>query len=278
MTININRLVQNAVRDGVGIGQAVEVQVKKIHKYLTAFNEIIIDMQKYHMIPLYDAGFVSPEKQYLTIGINGLVESAEFLGIKVSNTSDYADYVNSIMEPIFRLNKAAKTDLLMFNTEMVPAENLGVKNASWDKKDGYYVPRNCYNSYFYVVENPNTNIVDKFKMHGSSFISKLDGGSALHCNLEEHLTKDQYAFLLTLAVKSGCNYFTFNVPNTLCNSCGYISKHKLNACPECGSDNLDYATRIIGYLTLISKWSEERKQESERRYYDGGLNNECTGD
>lgn len=255
MTININRLVQNAVRDGVEIGQAVEVQVRKIHKYLTAFNEIIIDMQKYHMIPLYDAGFVSPEKQYMTIGINGLAESAEFLGIEVLNTSVYSDYVNSIMEPIFRLNKSAKSDLLMFNTEMVPAENLGVKNASWDKKDGYFVPRNCYNSYFYIVENPNTNIVDKFKMHGSSFISKLDGGSALHCNLEEHLTKDQYAFLLKLAVKSGCNYFTFNVPNTLCNACGYISKHKLNACPKCGSENIDYATRIIGYLTLISKWS-----------------------
>lgn len=278
MTININRLVQNAVRDGVEIGRAVEVQVRKIHKYLTAFNEIIIDMQKYHMIPLYDAGFVSPEKQYLTIGINGLAESAEFLGIEVLNTSVYSDYVNSIMEPIFRLNKSAKSDLLMFNTEMVPAENLGVKNASWDKKDGYFVPRNCYNSYFYIVENPNTNIVDKFKMHGSSFISKLDGGSALHCNLEEHLTKDQYAFLLKLAVKSGCNYFTFNVPNTLCNACGYISKHKLNACPKCGSENIDYATRIIGYLTLISKWSQERKQESERRYYDGGIDNEHTCD
>lgn len=278
MTININRLVQNAVRDGVEIGQAVEVQVRKIHKYLTAFNEIIIDMQKYHMIPLYDAGFVSPEKQYMTIGINGLAESAEFLGIEVLNTSVYSDYVNSIMEPIFRLNKSAKSDLLMFNTEMVPAENLGVKNASWDKKDGYFVPRNCYNSYFYIVENPNTNIVDKFKMHGSSFISKLDGGSALHCNLEEHLTKDQYAFLLKLAVKSGCNYFTFNVPNTLCNACGYISKHKLNACPKCGSENIDYATRIIGYLTLISKWSQERKQESERRYYDGGIDNEHTCD
>ena len=88
-------------------------------------------------------------------------------------------------------------------------------------------------------------------------------------NLEEHLTENQYALLLRYAVLQGCNYFTFNIPNTICNECGYISKHKLNKCPKCGSEDLDYATRIIGYLTRVSKWSEERKHEHERRYYAG---------
>lgn len=148
------------------------------------------------------------------------------------------------------------------------AENLGVKNAKWDRKDGYFVPRDCYNSYFYLVEC-DTNILDKFFLHGNGFTSKLDGGSALHCNLEEHLTKNQYAMLLKHAVRSGCNYFTFNIPNTVCNDCGHISKHKLDKCPKCGSENIDYATRIIGYLTLVSKWSAERQAEHSKRFYDG---------
>lgn len=148
------------------------------------------------------------------------------------------------------------------------AENLGVKFNGWDKKDGYAVPRDCYNSYFYIVEDEGTNILDKFQLHGKQFTKYLDGGSALHMNLDEHLTKDQYARLLRYAVKTGCNYFTFNIPNTVCNDCGHISKHKLAKCPKCGSENLDYATRIIGYLTLVSKWSEERKKEASRRYYD----------
>ena len=147
------------------------------------------------------------------------------------------------------------------------AENLGVKFAKWDKADGYYVPRDCYNSYFYKVEDETCNPVDKFRLHGARFTGKLDGGSALHCNLEEHLSKDQYERLLKYAIQTGCNYFTFNIPNTVCNDCNYISKHKLDRCPKCGSENLDYATRIIGYLTRVSKWSQERKEEHARRFY-----------
>lgn len=130
MTIDINRLVQNATRDGNvdkenneifgRISDAVAEQVGKIHKYLLAFNQIVLDMRDNHMLPIYDAGFIAPEKQYLTVGVNGLIEGAEFLGIEISDNDNYAAYVNAVMEPIFEANKNAKTDEVMFNTEMVP--------------------------------------------------------------------------------------------------------------------------------------------------------------
>lgn len=147
------------------------------------------------------------------------------------------------------------------------AENLGVKNAKWDKRDGYTVPRACYNSYFYLVEDPTTSVLDKFVLHGRQFTQYLDGGSALHCNLDEHLSKDQYRLLMDYAIKTGCPYFTFNIPNTVCRDCGHISKHKLTKCPKCGSENLDWATRVIGYLKLISSFSEARQKEAAKRYY-----------
>lgn len=256
MTININRLVQNVMHQidkphwvsGVekAIRAKVAEQVEKVHKYLLAFNSIVLEMRDAHMIPIYDAGFVTPEKQYLTVGINGLVEAAEYLGIKVCDNEEYKEFVHAILEPIYDANKAAKTQDVMFNTEYVPAENLGVKNAKWDKKDGYIVPRDCYNSYFYIVEDESCSPVDKFRLHGRKYTDKLDGGSALHCNLDEHLTKPQYQFLMNLAIKEGTPYFTFNIPNTVCNDCGHISKHKLAKCPKCGSENIDYATRVIG--------------------------------
>lgn len=147
------------------------------------------------------------------------------------------------------------------------AENLGIKFSSWDSKDGYFVPRNCYNSYFYIVEDEQTSPVDKFVLHGKKYTNKLDGGSALHCNLNEHLSKAQYEFLLKLAIQEGTPYFTFNIPNTICNDCGYISKHRLDRCTRCGSYNIDYATRVIGYLTRVSKWSQGRQEEHARRSY-----------
>ena len=50
------------------------------------------------------------------------------------------------------------------------------------------MPRDCYNSYFYVVEDQSLNVVDKFRLHGRRYIDHLTGGSALHMNLEEHLS------------------------------------------------------------------------------------------
>lgn len=175
ITININRLVQNAVRDGIDISEAVKDQVERVHKYLLAFNEIMKDNFKAKLLPIYDAGFISLEKQFLTVGLNGVAEGAEFLGIPISPNDQYIDYCEKILKPIYELNRAARTDEVMFNTEFVPAENLGVKNAKWDKEDGYFVPRDCYNSYFYIVEDETTNLVDKFILHGSKLTKYLDG-------------------------------------------------------------------------------------------------------
>ena len=267
MTININRLVQNAVRQGRDISFAVSEQVKKIHQYLLAFNSVIEDSLHAGLLGVYNAGYISMDKQYLTIGINGFVEGAEFLGIDISPNEAYFQYAQKILEPIYEANKAAKTDQIMFNTEFVPAENLGVKNAKWDREDGYVVPRDCYNSYFYKVEDETCNLLDKLVLHGRQMTKYLDGGSALHANLEEHLSFEQYKKIMENAILTGCPYFTFNIPNTICNDCGYISKHKLDHCPQCGSEHLDYATRVIGYLKRVSKFSEARQKEAENRYY-----------
>jgi anaerobic ribonucleoside-triphosphate reductase len=268
MTININRLVQNAVRDGADISERVKEQVEKVHKYLLAYNAIVEDSFNAGLLGVYNAGYISLDKQYLTIGINGFVEGAEFLGIDISPNDRYFEYGKMILEPIYAANRAAKTDSIMFNTEFVPAENLGVKNAKWDKEDGYAVPRPCYNSYFYKVEDSTCNLVDKFILHGRQMTQYLDGGSALHANLDEHLSKAQYQKVMQDAIKTGCPYFTFNIPNTICNDCGYISKHKLDRCHKCGSENLDYATRIIGYLKRVSRFSEARQEEAAKRFYD----------
>ena len=268
ITININRLVQNATRDGRDISEAVTEQVEKVHCYLKAFNEIVKDNFNARLLPVYDAGFISLEKQFLTIGVNGFVEGAQFLEIPITPNDEYFNYCEKILKPIYELNKAERTEELMFNTEFVPAENLGVKNAKWDKEDGYFVPRDCYNSYFYIVEDEGTNVVDKFILHGEKLTKYLDGGSALHANLSEHLTKGQYKVLMQDAIKTGCSYFTFNIPNTICNECGHISKHRLDHCEKCGSTNIDYLTRIIGYLKRVSAFSEARQKEEEKRYYE----------
>ena len=267
LTININRCVQYAVKNNMHYLTFLEEMVDLCHKVQTAYNENLKELQKKGMLPLFDAGFINIGRQYLTIGVNGIVEAAEFLKIKINDNPEYAAFVQDVLGLIERYNKKYRTDELMFNCEMIPAENVGVKHAKWDKEDGYEVHRDCYNSYFYVVEDPNIDPIEKFRLHGEKYISHLTGGSALHLNLDEHLSQAQYRQLLHVAAKEGCNYFTFNIPNTICNKCGHIDKHHLKQCPACGSTDVDYLTRIIGYLKRVSNFSEPRQEEAHRRYY-----------
>ncbi|MGM9837914.1 MAG: anaerobic ribonucleoside-triphosphate reductase [Paludibacteraceae bacterium] len=267
LTINLNRTIQYAVRQGMSYQAYVEEVVDLMHKVQLAYNENLRQLQKQGMLPLFDSGFININRQYLTIGVNGLVEAAEFLGIDINDNPQYTQFVQDILGIIERLNKSYRTKEVMFNCEMIPAENVGVKHAKWDREDGYKVPRDCYNSYFYIVEDTSLNVLDKFRLHGRKYVEHLTGGSALHCNLEEHLSQAQYRNLLRVAAQEGTNYFTFNIPNTVCNDCGHIDKRYLHECPVCHSKNLDYLTRIIGYLKRISNFSEARQKEASRRYY-----------
>ncbi len=294
MTLNLNRLIQDAARSyfeskGVTlepgtalkpgsydkaelykhISEKVTAETEKVHKYQTAFNEIIKDFLKADMLDVYRAGFIDMKKQYLTIGVNGLTDAAEFLGLEIGPNEEYKEFVNSLLETINIANAKDRTKECMFNTEFVPGENLSGKNYKWDKKDGYFVSakHNMYSSYFYNPEDESLSMIDKFKLHGEEYVKYLDGGSALHMNIAEHLTKDQYRQLLNVAAHYGTNYFTFNCRNTVCNDCGYISKDTLDVCPKCGSQNLDYLTRVIGYLKRVSSFSEMRQEEAHHRFY-----------
>lgn len=267
LTINLNRCIQYAVNHNLDYKEYLSHVIDLCHKVQLAYNENLKELQKNGMLPLFDAGYINLSRQYLTIGVNGLVEAAEFMGLKINDNPQYLEFVQTVLGLVEKYNKQYRSKEVMFNCEMIPAENVGVKHAKWDREDGYFVPRDCYNSYFYAVEDDSLTVIDKFKLHGAPYIEHLTGGSALHMNLEEHLGKDQYLQLFKVAAKEGCNYFTFNIPNTVCNDCGHIDKRYLKECPVCKSKNVDYLTRIIGYLKRVSNFSQARQAEAERRYY-----------
>ncbi len=267
LTINLNRCIQQAKRERIPYINFLEEVVDLVHKVQLGYNENLKELQQKGMLPLFDAGYINIARQYLTIGVNGLVEAAEFLGIEINDNPKYAAFTQEVLGLIETYNKKYRISDVMFNCEMIPAENVGVKHAKWDREDGYFVPRDCYNSYFYAVEDESLNIIDKFRIHGKKYIERLTGGSALHMNLEEHLSQQQYRHLLRVAATEGCNYFTFNIPNTICNDCGHIDKRYLKVCPKCESQNTDYMTRIIGYMKRVSSFSVARQKEADKRYY-----------
>lgn len=245
--------------------------LERVYKYHTAYNELLWDMYDAGLLPVYKAGFINLNKQYLTIGLNGLNQAAEFLGIQCSNNDDYASFCRYIFSIIKKQNQLHKTNKTTYNTEQVPAESLAIKNYNWDKSDGYWVPTdtNLYASYIFKPNDPSVSILDKIVMHGNNYIGDyLDGGAAAHLNLSEHLSVTQYEKLLKYAAENGCQYLTFNVPNSECDDCGFITKAPIKECPHCGSTHISLYDRIIGYLTKIRNWSDGRQKEQQNRVYE----------
>lgn len=263
ITINYNRLIQQ--------GHTTRGVTERVQKYLLAHRKYHERMFKANMLPAYSAGYISLDKQFLTIGVNGVRESYEFLCKTFEKMTDYKTYLKAILGETKKMNKEAYIEYgVRFNTEFVPAENLGIKNAKWDKEDGLYVPRDCYNSYFYPVED-EWNVLDKISIHGEDVAHYLDGGAALHLNIQRIPTLEEARKLIELNCKHGVPYWTFNVLCTVCRDCGYIDPNNYNKCSKCGSPKVDHGTRVIGYLKLISSFSKERQEEANKRNYTGGI-------
>lgn len=293
ITLNLNRLMQDFVTgdDGLGItahkaGEKInqidlwdfteylEKILERVYVYHTAYNELLWDMKEAGLLPAYSSHFIDLNKQYLTIGLNGLNQAAEYVGIECAPTKEYQEFCQMIFSTIKECNLEHNGKFnghqLTFNTEQVPAESLAVKNYNWDKADGYWVPEdtNLYASYIFKPNDPSLTVLDKIRMHGRDYIGEyLDGGAAAHINLSEHLSTEQYKKLLKYAAEEGCQYFTFNVPNSECEDCGWIGKTPVDECPKCGSKKIAKWDRVIGYLTKIKNWSEGRRIEQKTRIY-----------
>lgn len=284
ITLNINRIVQNFFikHSDVSANSITEWEnefkkylieiLERVYKYHITYKTMLYEMEDLGMFSSSNAGYIYIKKLYSTIGVIGYCEAAKFLGIDISNNDTYKKFLQLILGTIKEQNKIHsihdKKRPFLMNSEAIPGENLAVKFYNWDKHDGYYVPedQNLYNCYFY---NPwdDTSILDKFKLHGREISKYCDGGQALHANLDAHLSKEQYLKLLEFARKVGTNYFTFNIPMSECKQCGHVVNAPIVECPICHSKEIKYWTRIIGFLTCVDSWGNERQKEFKHRVY-----------
>lgn len=285
ITLNLNRIIQNWAKSreftrgylrehffelSSDFKQYLVAILERVYKYHIAFKTLLYETEKAGMLNASNAGYIKMNKLFSTIGENGINEAAEYVGLKCNYNKQYMEFCRLITGTISEQNKLHSQKLFQFNQEFVPAEGLSSKNYNWDKADGYWVPedRVLYNSYFYLADDPETSVLDKFRLHGREFTELLDGGVGLHCNLEEHLTKNQYLKLIDFAIAEGTSYFTFNVPNSECTneSCHHIVKAPLECCPKCGAKMRQW-TRVIGFLRPIENFDKYRNIEAKSRYY-----------
>lgn len=292
ITLNINRITQDYFKtidtnyfgasgvlyqditeeDMQGFKEYLIKILERVYKYHIAYKTMLYDMEDAGMFSDCNAGYIYIKKLYSTIGLLGYVEAAKYLGLEISNNSHYKRFLQLVFDTIKEQNKLHsiknKKRPYLFNSEAVPGENLAVKLYNWDKQEGYKVPenQNLYDCYFFNPWN-DTSVLDKFKLHGKEIAKYCDGGQAAHINLDSHLSKEQYLKLLDFAREQGTNYFTFNIPISECKDCSHVVNAPIKECPKCHSANIDYWTRIIGYLRPVSAFSTPRQVEVDKRVY-----------
>lgn len=90
--------------------------------------------------------------------------------------------------------------------------------------------------------------------------SLMSGGSIVHNNIDGNITATQAKTLINKAVKSGMEHFAMNATYIECKDCHHVHKGKFTKCPDCGSEKLDFYSRIIGYFSRIGGWSKPRRE------------------
>ena len=215
-------------------------------------------------LPLYSNGYMDLGKQFSTVGFIGLYEACEIMGY--DNTSDEGvkfglhilDVINTINDEIAHKYK------IPVNLEGIPGENTCVKLAVKDKVLGFNNQYKMYSNQF-IPLSKRCNIFDRVKLSGA-YDSQCSGGSIMHITIDSKVSKETMKDFVISTLGAGVKYFAFNYKINQCKDCSHIFVGEHEACPECGSKELEKFTRVVGFLTKISQWSQTRQEEDRQGY------------
>lgn len=208
----------------------------------------------------------------LAVGLLGMAETLQILIGDDHTSAEGMELAKRICQLYKdRCDEFKKEYKLNFGVYYTPAENL-CYTAMQNFKKKYGVIPNVSDKEFFTnsVHVPVWKEVTPFEK--IDIESQLDGYSSAGCILYVELdstAKNNIQALETIvnyAMDHDVPYFAINVPNDTCMNCGYCDEIG-NACPECGSDDIQRLRRVTGYLTGNYKtaFNLGKQQEVELR-------------
>jgi anaerobic ribonucleoside-triphosphate reductase len=100
------------------------------------------------------------------------------------------------------------------------------------------------------------------------FFPILSGGNIFHAWIGESSSDPEALYKLTQRIcrNSQIGYFSYTKDLTVCSTCQSTNAGMLKSCPNCGSEDVRYWSRITGYYTDVTGWNEGKRQELMDRY------------
>ncbi len=257
-------------------------------EFLIELKQLVIDCQEVNQAkrniinrtikagaqPLYDFGYMDIKRQYSTLGVVGLYEALQILGLDIKS-EEGQEYVLKILDVINIANKELqKRFKAPHNCEQIPAENVAVKLAKKDKLLNYNDRYELYSNQFIPLVD-RTNMLDRITLQGK-FDKYFSGGAICHINVQQEITdSNTMADLIESCAKQGVVYFAVNYVLQECED-GHMSVGNVELCPYCGKKIIGKYTRVVGFLTKVENWIKERRESDfpNRQFYNGIDGNE----
>ena len=264
VAINLPQLAFRFIKDEEGFETELADLVTLAQEVNYAKRCLLQSSIKKGHLPLYSNGYMDLGKQFSTVGFIGLYEACEIMGY--DNTSDEGvkfglhilDVINTINDEIAHKYK------IPVNLEGIPGENTCVKLAVKDKVLGFNNQYKMYSNQF-IPLSKRCNIFDRVKLSGA-YDSQCSGGSIMHITIDSKVSKETMKDFVISTLGAGVKYFAFNYKINQCKDCSHIFVGEHEICPECGSKELEKFTRVVGFLTKISQWSQTRQEEDRQGY------------
>lgn len=188
----------------------------------------------------------------LAIGMLGMAETLQLLIGKDHTTKDGMELAKRICQ-LYKDKCSEYKEIykLNFGVYYTPAENL-CYTAMKKFKEKYGVIPNVSDKDFFTnsIHVPVWKEVNPFEK--IDIESQLTGYSSAGCityvELDGNAIKniDALETIVNYAMDKDIPYFAINVPNDVCNDCGYCGELN-DTCPQCGSKDIRRLRRVTGY-------------------------------
>lgn len=274
--INLPRLYKDCMNGEIHKQEFINefnIRLNKIRNMLKAHRNIVKHNIEVGTLPLYTYDWMILDKQYSTIGIIGIYETQQYYNkyagiedkLNFDFTLDLMKHLNNNIE-VWKEN-----DSCIYNVEQIPGESLAYRLAAVDKIFSKNEEYEFYSNQYFPLTINSIKISDRFKVQGK-FDSKTSGGAILHINIDESekISPIQMKILFDYAIKTKCVYWAINYIYISCsNGHNFIGNNKTEKCPICESSDLNYYTRVVGFITNTKHWVAVRREYDfpNRKFY-----------
>ncbi len=264
------RLMYELIDDKFEIAKKVfDAKRDTIRKYLLNGGAPFLT-QEFEGEPYFD--LETSTNSFGFVGLNELVQS--MTGKQLHEDKDALRFglkvLNYMKEKTLKMEKMTGKRWSLVQT---PAESTANRFAKLDAKYQNNMVRGekgsknvYYTNSSHVNVGANIPLWDRIKIE-SSFHPLLMGGAITHIFMGEKAPNPEALadFIKKISTKTLCSYFSFTKDMTQCKDCGKMSNGMKEKCQFCSSSNIEWYSRVTGYLTPVKSWNDGKKAEMKDR-------------